>query len=287
MARRSLALPVLGAGLVFIVAARLALPATPPLYDGVVPITPYLWLVPPPGDPGGATGATADIPVRSGKSPLVAVATPELEPQAQIFGPPGGLTVPPGARTIKVAIQPVPGEGVATDGHVDGNVYRIAVTDENGTALTAPASARVSVVLRATDPARAEATIARLSAGSWQPLKTSSSGFGGSFISVVTEFGDFAVIVPGPGPSTAATAAATAGPTASDAASVVASGQSAASSGRSAVSNAPIPPGDISGLPAWLAPAIVVLALLLALGAYRGATRRRRRRYQGHPIGRR
>ena len=248
---------------------RLALPAAPPLYDGVVPITPYLWLDPPPGDPGGATGATADIPVRSGKSPLVAVATPELEPQAQIFGPPGGLTVPPGARTIKVAIQPVPGEGVATDGHVDGNVYRIAVTDENGTALTAPASARVSVVLRATDPARAEATIARLSAGSWQPLKTSSSGFGGSFISVVTEFGDFAVIVPGAGPSTAATA----GPT--------------ASSGRSAVSNAPITPGDTSGLPVWLAPVLVVLALLLALGAYRGATRRRRRRYQGHPIRRR
>jgi hypothetical protein len=283
VARRTLALAVLGAGLLFIVAARLAIPAAPPLYDGVVPITPYLWLDAPPGDPGGATGATADIPVRSGKSPLVAVATPELEPQAQIFGPPGGLTVPPGARTIKVAIKPVPGEGVATDGHVDGNVYRISVTDENGTALTAPASARVSVVLRATDPARAEATIARLSAGSWQPLKTSSSGFGGSFISVVTEFGDFAVIVPGPGPSTAATP----GPTASDAASAVGSGLSAASSGRSAVSNAPIQSGDTSGLPVWLAPMLVALALLLALGAYRGVTRRRRRRYQGHPIRRR
>src|SRR5258706_10221897 len=278
-----MALPVLGAGLLFIVAARLALPAAPPLYDGVVPITPYLWLDPPPGDPGGATGATADIPVRSGKSPLVAVATPELEPQAQIFRPPGGLTVPPGARPIKGAIQPVPGEGVATDGHVDGNVYRIAVTDENGTALTAPASARVSVVLRATDPARAEATIARLSAGSWQPLKTSSSGFGGSLISVVTEVRDLAGLLPGPGPSTAATA----GPTASDAASVVASGLSAASSGGSAVANAPIPPGDTSGLPVWLAPVLVVLVLLLALGAYRGATRRRRRRYQGHPIRRR
>jgi hypothetical protein len=283
VARRRLALPVLGTGLLLIVAARLALPAAPPLYDGVVPITPYLWLDPPPGDPGGATGATADIPVRSGKSPLVAVATPELEPQAQIFGPPGGITVPPGARTIKVSIQPVPGEGVATDGHVDGNVYRITVTDEHGTALTAPASARVSVVLRATDPARAEATIARLSAGSWQPLKTSSSGFGGGFISVVTEFGDFAVIVPGPGPSTAASS----GPTASDAVSVAASGSSAASSGRSVTSNAPIPPADTSSLPAWLAPVVVVLALLVAVGAYRGATRRRRRRYQGHQIRRR
>ena len=283
MARRSRALPVLGGGLLLVVAARLLLPAAPPLYDGVVPITPYLWLDPPPGSPGGAMGATADIAVRSGKSPLVAVATPELEPQAQIFGPPGGLTVPPGARTIKVAIQPVPAEGVTNDGHVDGNVYRITVTDEHGTAITAPASARVSVVLRATDPARAEATIARLSAGSWQPLKTSSSGFGGSFISVVTEFGDFAVIVPGPGLSTAATA----GPTASDVASVASAGPSAASSGQSVASNAPIPPADTSGLPFWLAPVLVILAVLVALGVYRGATRRRRRRFQGHPIRRR
>jgi hypothetical protein len=136
--------------------------------------------------------------------------------------------------------------------------------------------------MRATDPARAEATIARLSAGSWQPLKTSSSGFGGSFISVVTDFGDFAVIVPGPGPSTAASA----GPTATDAA-VVASGPSAASSGRSVTSNAPIPPADTSGLPVWLAPVLVALVVLLALGAYRGATRRRRRRFQGHPTRRR
>jgi hypothetical protein len=283
VARRRLALPVLGSGLLLIIAARLVLPAAPPLYDGVLPITPYLWLDPPPGDPGGATGATADITVRSGKSPLVAVATPEVDPQAQIFGPPGGLTVPAGARSIKVSIQPVPAEGTATDGHVDGNVYRITVTDEHGTAITAPASARVSVVLRATDPARAEATIARLSAGSWRPLKTSSSGFGGSFISVVTEFGDFAVIVPGPGPSTAATGR----PTASDAAALVASGPSAASPGGSVTSNAPIPPADTSGLPVWMAPVLVVLALLLALVIYRGATSRRRRRFQGHPIRRR
>jgi len=279
LARRSLALPVLGASLLLIVTARLALPAAPPLFDGIVPISPYVWLDPPAGDPGGAKGATADIPVRNGKSPLVAVATPELEPQAQIFGQPGGLTLPPGARTIKVSIQPVPAEGVSTDGHVDGNDYRITVTDENGNALTAPASARVSVVLRATDPARAEATIARLSAGSWQPLKTSSSGFGGSFVSVVTDFGDFAVIVPGPGPS----GAATAGPTASDAGS----GLSGASPGRSPASNAPIPPADSSGPPVWLAPVLVALALLLAFGGYRGTTRRRRRRYQGHPIRRR
>ena len=282
MGRRGVALPVLGAGVLLIVAARFILPAAPPLYDGIVPIEPYVWLDPPAGHPGGATGAMAEIAVRNGKSALVAVATPELEPQAQIFASPGSLALSPGALKIKVSIKPVPAAGAPADGHVDGNVYRITVIDDKGTALTAPLAARVSVVLRATDPARAEATIARFSAGSWQPLKTSGGGFAGSFISVVTEFGDFAVIVPGPGPSTAATA----GPTATEAASVVASGLSAASPGRSAVSNVPIPPGDTSGLPVWLAPVLVVIAVLLAIGAYRGATRRRRR-YRGHPIRRR
>jgi hypothetical protein len=274
---RAFPLGILGAGLLVIVAARLVLPAAPPLYDGIVPIERYLWLDPPAGHPGGAKGAAADIAVRSGKSPLVAVATPELEPQAQIFAQPDGLTVPPGAQTIKVSIEPIASEGVPTDGHIDGNVYRISVLDDTGVALTAPASARVSVVLRATDPAQAEATIARFSGGSWQPLKTSSSGFGGSFLSVVTEFGDFAVIVPGPGPSLLATDV----PGASAGASAVASGGSVGSPGQSTGSVAETSPGDPSGLTGWLLPALVVFAIVLAFIAYGVARRRRRRRYRG------
>ena len=284
MARRGAALSGLGAGFLLIVVARLVLPAAPPLYDGIVPIEPYVWLDPPPGETGGAKGASADIPVRGGKSPLVAVATPELEPQAQIFAPPEGLNVPPGARTIKVSIEPVPSEGVPTDGHIDGNVYRINVLDDTGTVLTAPASARVSVVLRATDPAQPEATIARFSAGSWQPLKTSSSGFGGSFISVVTEFGDFAVIVPGPG----RTAPATAPQAPSPGASVAASLPSTAAPGQSSGSNVPTSSGDVSSLPGWLLPALAVLAIGLAFLGYRVARRRRRDRYRGaHRVRRR
>jgi hypothetical protein len=278
MARdRALRLGVLGAGLLVIVAARLVLPTAPPLYDGIIPITPYLWLDPPAGQPGGAKGATADIAVRNGKSPLVAVATPELEPQAQIFAPPDGLTIPSGAHRIKVSVEPVPSEGAPTNGHIDGNVYRISVLDDTGVALTAPASARVSVVLRATDPAQGVATIARLSGGSWQPLKTSASGFGGSFLSVVTEFGDFAVILPGPGPSVAATEA----PAPSAGASVVASGLSVASTGPSPGSIAPTSSSDTSGLPGWLFVALAVFAVVLAIVGYRVARRPRRRRHQG------
>ena len=74
-----------------------AAPTAPPLYDGIVPSSPTAGSTRRRVSPAAPKGATADIPVRSGKSPLVAVATPELEPQAQIFAQPDGLTVPPGA----------------------------------------------------------------------------------------------------------------------------------------------------------------------------------------------
>jgi len=279
---RALSLVVLGAGLLVILAARLALPTAPPLYDGIIPIEPYLWLDPPPGQHGGAKGATADIAVRGGKSRLVAVATPELEPQAQIFAQPGGVTVPSGARTIKVSIEPVASEGAPTDGDIDGNVYRIIVRDDAGVALTAPASARVSVVLRATDPAQGVATIERFSAGAWQPLKTSTSGFAGSFLTVVTEFGDFAIVVPGLGPTSSATEAST-----TPGASLAASGEVTTATDRSPISNAPSRPGDAPDLSGVLAPALAVLAIVLASAGI-VARRRRHHRYRGaHPIRRR
>lgn len=268
MAGRRPTLAVLAAGLLVIVAARLALPAAPPLYDGVVPIGPYLWLDPPPGQRGGAQGTTAGIPRPNGQSPLVAVATPESVPQAQVFAQPDSLTVPPGARGIKVAITPVHPDVAPASGHIDSNVYRISVTDDSGTPLTAPASAGVSVVLRVSDPPRADATIARFSGGSWQPLKTSSAGFGGTLIAVVTEFGDFAVIAPG----AAATATATQG--------------AAPSAGSSPPVSVP-PAADVPGGPGWLVPGLGVIGIGLLLGA--GALwRGRPKRYRGaHPVRRR
>ena len=255
------AVVALSAGLLVIVAARSMLPDAPPLYDGVVPVEPYVWRDPPPGHPGGAKGAAANLAVREGQSPLIAVATPELVPQAQIFAQPGGLIVPAGALTIGVSIDPVPVEGAPADGHIDGNVYRIRVTDERADPLTAPASARVSVVLRASDPTLAEATIARFSAGSWRPLKTSPGGFGGTFLAVVTEFGDFAVIAPGPGPRLPATPSPAA-PQSPPRTSLVPSGGPIASAGRT--SEPPLPSGQ-AGETSGIA-AVAVLAALLATG---------------------
>ena len=273
MTRRGAAMSALGTGMLVILAARLLVPSAPPLYDGVVPLEAYHWLdPPPPGQHGGAKGAAAVIPVPGGKSPFVAVATPELEPQAQMEAPPEGLTLPPGTTTIKVSIEPIPGEGIPTDGHIDGNVYRFTVTDQSGTPITAPASAEVSIVLRAAHPTLPKATIERYVDGTWQPSNASSSDFGGTFLATVTDFGDFAVVVPGPAPSTSSSAAATAS-----------SAESATAAPVATPGVPPTPPAsntaatDDSGLPGWLLPALAVLALGVITIGYR-ATRHSRRK---------
>jgi hypothetical protein len=125
-ARRSRLGPiVLAAGLVAIALGQLVGPvAAPPLYDGVVVVEPYRFLDPaPPGQKGGAKGATATVAVKDGANPLVAIATPEQPPQAQVFAPPSSLTLAPGAATLALSIQPIAAEGTPSDGHIVGNVY--------------------------------------------------------------------------------------------------------------------------------------------------------------------
>ncbi len=266
MPSRRLTAGVLGIGFLVLVAARVALPEAPPLYDGVIPVDPYLWLNPPPGHPGGAQGATATIAVSGGKNVLTAVATPELEPQAQIFAQPGAFTLGSAARSILVSIQPVPNEGQPADGHVDGNVYRVLVTDQDGNPVTAPASARVSVVLRASDPTLAEATLARYADGVWQPLSTGPAGFGGSFVAVVTEFGDFAVVVAGPAPTNSNVPSG--GPATSASTGADGSGQPPSHASAPAIVEPPAGGGTdaLSSLGDTLLPAAAIVGLV-ALGA--------------------
>ena len=188
----------LAAGLAWVALVQVLAPAfTPPLYDGVVPVDAYRWLTPPPGGHGGAEGASSDVPVTGDVSPLVAIATAEQPPQAQVFAAPGSFVLPPGTKALHVSIAPIPTERAPADGHIAGNVYRFTVTTQDGTALTAPASAKVSIVMRAPEDV-VDATIERYRVGSWQPLKTSPSGLGGTFLAVVTEFGDFALVEAGP-----------------------------------------------------------------------------------------
>jgi hypothetical protein len=193
-----------GLGLALVAAMTVRLPG-PPLYDGVPVIEPYRWVDPPPGEAGNPTSASARFEVKAGSNPLVVLATTEVPPQAQMFAVPGGLTVPPGITALLTAIKPLAAESQPTDGQIDGNVYRITVTTQSGAPVNAPASAGVTVVLRAPDPTATDDTLARLVDGTWQPLKTDVEA--GAFSAVVTDFGDFALIAPGSNESAANSAA--------------------------------------------------------------------------------
>jgi hypothetical protein len=210
LSERRLGILLVGIGFGLAAVVQVLMPLRqPPLYDGVIVTEPYRWLDPPPGHPGGATSAASSLPLEHGKSPILTVYTDDLPPQAQVFASPGALTLSKGATRIEVSIRPVAPLAVPSTGYIDGNVYRFAVVDQSGAALTAPADAQVTVVIRAADPSLPTATIARLDGSAWVPVKTDASG-DGTFYAVVTEFGDFAVIARGTSPyPTAAPPAAT------------------------------------------------------------------------------
>jgi len=193
---RRIGLLALGLGILLIATAqRLAPLAEPPLYDGVYVPLPYVWLVPPAGLKGGAKGAEGTVAVDGGANRLIAIATPEQDPQAQLLATSGALVLPAGSTKVNFSIEPVRPVELPADGHIDGNVYRISVTNEVGTPLTAPASALVTVVLVSphSDPDR---TIELDMGQGWQPLETQNQG-PGIWLAVVTQFGEFAMVAPG------------------------------------------------------------------------------------------
>jgi hypothetical protein len=204
MPSRRVALSVIALGLGLAAAAQVAAPlAAPPLYDGVVVVQPYVYVNPPAGKPGGAKGASAHVPMNGPKNTVVALATPEQPPQAQIVAGDGTLVLPPSATAIDVSITPLNPSveaGVAGAARILGNVYAINLIDQNGVPATAPASGLVTVVLRAPEDA-VGAQVGQVVDGAWLPLK-SEPMFGSTWVAVVTSFGDFAVIVPGTSPAT-------------------------------------------------------------------------------------
>jgi hypothetical protein len=188
------------------IAIRLSPVGAPPLYDGVLPVEAYRWVSPPPGGHGGAEGASATITVTGGASPLLALATPEVVPQAQVLAVPGALVLPAGTTSLQASITPLAPTIEPAEGQVAGNVYRISVTTQAGVAVQPAPDARVTVVLRAPDENAAEGTLALLVDGSWQLLETDAEGIGGQFLAVVPSLGDFALIQAGAAASEAASA---------------------------------------------------------------------------------
>lgn len=292
---RRIGLVVLAIGLLGIVLAQRVAPlAAPPLYDGVVVVDPYRWLVPTPGEHGDPQSATATLRLDGARSPLLAIATPEEPPQAQVFGTGGALVLPSGTSAIKVSITPILPVSLPTDGHIAGNVYRISVANQKGVSLTAPASAQVSVVIRGPD-GTAGATIERYADGGWRALKTNDSGFAATYLTVVTEFGDFALVAPGPGGPYPTATASRSGPSVSSSdgfslASTSPVALGSAGSGETTVSPVPpvSPPTSGGGSPPL--GAVVGLLVVAAVGVgtvLRLRGRRRRTPYRGaHPKGR-
>jgi hypothetical protein len=201
--RHGAAIASIGLGLgLALVAARLAPLPGPPLYDGVTQAEPYRWLVPPSADhPGNPSSGTATLAVTDNSSPLIAVATAEVPPQAQIFAPPGALDLPPGTTSITVSIAPVAPAAVPTAGNIDGNVYRISIVTQAGVPVVARGDSQTSIILEAPDPTTSSDTIALLKGGTWQPITTEPGDLGATFLAVVTDLGDFALITPGPAAS--------------------------------------------------------------------------------------
>ncbi len=258
-------------------------------------MAPYLWLIPPAGAAGGAEGAKGSAGVDNGKNRLIAIATPELQPQAQLFATSGTFVLPAGTTSIKLSIEPVLPHELPTTGHIEGNVYRFSITNQAGVPLMAPASAEVTVGLRG-PYTTANQAIAVDNGSGWTNLKTDDAGFAASYLAVVTGGGDYAMVAPGPGGPYPTATPVGGGPAASAAGS---GGPSAAAStgpsigvvvpsigeigGSAAPSQAPAEGDSSSGGGLPIVPiALVVVLAAVGLGLI-AALRNRRRPPPGPP----
>jgi hypothetical protein len=186
---------VIGLGLTGLVAMTSSL-RTPPLLDGVFLEDPYRWVEPPPGGDGDPPSITMAQPVVDGSVPLLAVATSEVPPQAQIIAQADAFAISEDTVSVTVSIQP----SAPTDQTIAGNVYRFSVTDEQGGALEIRPGAQVTLVIRAPQQDLI-AQIARFDGSSWVTMPTEFGGLPDLFAANITQLGDFAVVVTGPVPS--------------------------------------------------------------------------------------
>ena len=179
------------AGLALVAAAQLTRPGlAPPLYDGVVVVAPYRWVVPPQGEAGNPGSFAGSEAIHDGASPAFAAATTETPPQAQLLAASAAFTVPAGATELEVAIDPMAPPAGA---EIVGNAYRFSVTDPGGTAVPVQPGSLVTIALRA--PAGTEAArIVRLdAAGAAETVTTEAAGQADAYLATVATLGTFAI----------------------------------------------------------------------------------------------
>jgi len=225
-----------GLGLAWL-AAVIPSARTAPLFDGVFIEDPYLWVDPPPGAGGDPPSAEATQDAVDGSIPLLAVATTEVPPQAQIIAEADAFAIAAGTTAVNVSIVP----SAANDPIVAGNVYRFSVTDAQGASLEIRSGSRVTIVVRAPQP-DSRARIARFDGTVWVAIPTEFGGLPDLFAANITQLGDYAVVLTGP--------AASGSPGASVTTSPGPSGSSGNGSGQ-------------GGPPVW----VVALLVAAALGA--------------------
>lgn len=171
-------------------------PRIAPLFDGVFIEDPFRWADPAAGAAGDPTSAQATQPVIDGAVPLLAVATTEVPPQAQIIAQADAFAIAAGTESVTISIVPSAGPDPA----IAGNVYTFSVTDAAGAPIGIRPEATVTIVVRASEP-NLVAQIARFDGTEWVTLPTEYGGLPDLFAASITELGDFAVLVTGPSPS--------------------------------------------------------------------------------------
>jgi hypothetical protein len=174
--------------------AQVVRPVEVPLFDGVVVVDPYRYLSPPPGGDGSPTSGKATLPIEAGKSPSFAVYTSEMPPQAELLAKGAELDIGPGSTSVTVTIDPIPPPAGSSQEAIAGNVYRIRVVDQSGTALAILPGHTITLAVRGPTGTAADTPIARFEAGAWQRLPTGPSGLQDLFLSNVDAFGDFALL---------------------------------------------------------------------------------------------
>lgn len=164
------------------------------LYDDAIVQEPYRYLDPTGDQAGSPTSFSKEFDLDGGASPVVVATTSESPAQVQLIAQRGAFQLTPGATSVRVSITPVVASAGPAGGHIAGNVYRILVTDQIGTALSIrPCDGCISLVLLAPEDL-GEASIRHYADGAWTDLQTTHAGVVATYQTNVKTLGDFALV---------------------------------------------------------------------------------------------
>jgi hypothetical protein len=167
------------------------------VYDGVgQPDEPYRYVSPPPGAAvtPKPTGAQTALPVVAGvtaeEGDLVSA---EIGAQVRVYMPQGGLAA--SAGTISVRVVPEAPSDQPADGRIDGNVYRLSITDTAGPVTFMTKASEAAIYLRATTADQPGPVVESRSVPGqrWRQVSTSRVG-NDIYAGLLPAAGDYALV---------------------------------------------------------------------------------------------